>query len=900
MLEYSSMINSMILEFKSNLSKFDKAQFKNNCIVALEAPVDKFILPTVSPTLYTGYIDKVISDIDGIAVDTTELDAFYSKVYKSISLEETDIAIPIIPKDEVQKIRPEYLNSISVEFNTAIKNILSGKMKDTDITKKYNKGEYFDKVKKQLVTTDVVVNDAVDLMMRVNPTIEHVKGSFIQTVILPFIREYPQKSKELKTLAFNTKGAINNSYADIMSSVNAIEDMKTSGKIQDPKMSETLEYAKYNILRQYMNLCAYVSAMLIRKIQYYTSNMIQFIELVNTIYRYYPEGERILHENVLDGEITDIDDTTLVNSMLEDEFQVVLPHIQSVIGKKKMEIANYISRKYNIKIDYMTPIDNDKYPYDVYPYVAVNKTLTNIADNIATFKKLINPDAIIDEILNTAGLSDTFSNKYGDILESIPNVQFYTANNSEGAEMSLLNDITHFEKNVRVISNNAAKIYGFMKELQKEYEVNNHTMDDNLFNEISEVIEQIVKNYKEYILHVAKRLFERLDNLIEVMEYDDEEDNSVPEQFVPYDYSFEYYKSMYDDMVADEKKVFTEMAKEYHRLREKKNRGVNIIYEEVKETEAGEGSTTPKVSKPTTTNSNSNTTNPGDNTNNNSTDNKGKENTGVVARFKEWVKKTWDMIVGNTKKMTTINNDWLLRNKEKLNNLDMDGRSITLAKYPDLEISKINKEMTDASTKIKGIPENNLPAELKKDADTAALFIFPNIPKEIKGANDFSSRIKMKYTYGNDGNKKLVTYSDDDAKQKISEMISFCEEYEKSISDLRRTADTLNNDAAEKQEKISASNKESVTPAKTNTTTEAKPTNESVLFEAEDLNKPDTVSTSSVITNTIKAYTGAVLTELEAKYSDYISTFSKLLGNEADGKAVTNPAQADKQSGNEK
>ena len=106
--------------------------------------------------------------------------------------------------------------------------------------------------------------------------------------------------------------------------------------------------------------------------------MMAYVNLYNMIYNYFPEGELILHESVIDGDLSDIDDSTLVQSIIDNDLNVIIPHIQNAIEKKKMELANILSKKYNRTILLNQKINSEKYPYDIYPYASANKTIADI------------------------------------------------------------------------------------------------------------------------------------------------------------------------------------------------------------------------------------------------------------------------------------------------------------------------------------------------------------------------------------------------------------------------------------------------------------------------------------------------------------------------------------------
>ena len=121
----------------------------------------------------------------------------------------------------------------------------------------------------------------------------------------------------------------------------------------------------------------------------------------------------------------------------------------------------------------------------------------------------------------------------------------------------------------------------------------------------------------------------------------------------------------------------------------------------------------------------------------------------------------------------------------------------------------------------------------------------------------------------------MSTYSGDDAKNKIEEMVRYCEEYDKLYNSVASSLDKLSEAASKKQEEIL-------------NTVGTKNVNESVLYEAngdvkQDGKKAvssegtdDKINTSSVITGVVRDYSGAILTVIEKKYLDYLKVLDKL------------------------
>lgn len=902
-------LNSFLLEFKSNMSDVNKSQFKQACSVV--EGVQDMVFNSISPSVYTKYIEQTIDNFSNVATDAEDLDTFFSSVYKSAYLKDKHISIPLQPANDVEKIRPEYLTNVALEFDAVVKKVIAGGYDELDFKKKYLTGDYFTKLKKQLVKTNIVTNDVRDLMVMDNPTIVKVDNTFIQSTVIPFIRESSQVKKDLINTAVNTKGKIMSTYSDIMNTSNAIITMQRSGKI-DAKKLNILNYVKINMMTQYMNLCAYLTAMLIRKISYYSYNLMQYANLQNTLYNYFPEGKLVLHESVIDGNLEDIDDSTLLNSAIHNDLSVVLPHIQSAIGRKKMEISSYMARRFNYQMSYMGAINSEKYPYDTYPYASANKTIADIINNLHTLEVSLQcEDCVVDDLIANANLEEVFSEKYSSTLTNIPNMSYYKTQTDMGANdktimLSLYNDINKFESNMTIICGNISKCYRYLDGLINKFSTNTTQMNENVFNEVNSLLAQLMKNYKDYVLALTKKLLERLENLTEKLDEVDVADDSRPEEFVPYDYAFESYLCAYDELIMQERQEFESLLREYHKIRSKKERGVNIVYEDTKEADSNSNTPSVQTNAQEQHNENNNKTSTStqtNNTNNTTNNNNGekKQSESIVEIFKKW----WDAIIKKfrdaSKKMTETNNKWLASVKEKILSLDMEKTNITVAPYEGLTADKINADIGKAITKINSINANNLPAELTGKKSKAEVFIFESIPEKVGNQENFSGRIRHYYTFGKTDGEKLITYSGNDAKEKVNEMVTFCESYSQTYSSIANNLDKLTQAASDKQTDIINS-------------TGQKNTNESVMFEADqqqttqNTNTSTTndndqkINTSSVITGIVREYSGLILTVFEKKYLDYIKVLNTLAPAESKGKnetTTTDTQQKNEENNNE-
>ena len=890
-------INSFILEYRKGLSNFDITEYKRNMKYVTEGVVMP-VIGFMNPDIYVNYINKSIEDMKGIAPIASSLNDFYSRVYNSVSLKDKNITIPLQSSSDISKIRPEYFTNVTIDFDLLTKDIISGKAKYKDVKKQLILSDYSDKMKKQLVKTTLVVNDPRDLMSLDSPSLVKIDNEFIQTVIIPFTRNYQSDVNGLIELAANTKARMHSNYESLTATIDGINSMIESDKFSEDT-AKLLTIASYNVIRHYMNLCAYVSGMLIRKMSYYTYNMMSFVTLKNTILNYFPEGEKVLHESVLDGDLDDIDDSILLNSVLTNNLNVVIPHIQNAIGLAKMEIANLVSKKYNLKINFNMDIDAGKYGYDVFPYQASKKALEDIMNALTTFDTLSkDPEMVVDDIISRSGLEETFLSKYTNILTNIEKIDHLNAQMHGIREsdyfLTIYNELNHYESNIESVCRDVTKCYDKLEAIKDNFDINNNQLNDNTYNELKSFVETLIKNFKDFALMLAKKFLSRLDTITDALETTDIDDSeySEPEEFTPYDYSLECAMEAYNEIENDEKVIFESLMRDYNVFRNKKDRGVKIVYEETTTTQNADN-----ANVDVKTDANSQHADNENKTTTANTTNADKQNqTSMIDKFKDFINKIVEQFKAKAAKLFNKNNPWLKSVKAKIENLDYSNTSITLAKYEGVTTDKILADITGAINKINSIKATSLPNELKGSNTKAEQYLFSSIPGKVGNETNFVGRIKQFFTHGNVAGNTLVTYSGNDAKTKVDNMISFCEGYGRMYSEVSSNLDKLKDAAANKQREII----NSLGSATTESVMLEANQNDVKVNGASSTNSQDTkdkVRTSNVITSVVRDYSGAILTVIEKKYLDYIKVLDKLAPKQPDNKAAKNESEADNNNG---
>lgn len=903
------ILNSFVVDHKRAETSFSQENFISNMKFFSEATTidSKIVSQLYDSTIYGRYIAKAVDNLNAMkCVDYVYLDKFFSDVYTSAPLEGKGIIIGLQDVSEIEKIRPEYLSSIPIFFDNYLKAILAGKKKKSDIDREVLNGVFKDRLKRQLVKTTLIVNDTRDLMKIDSPNLVKVDEIFIANNIIPFIRAYSQEVDLLNRIAEQTIARIANANDDIKSSVDALNNMISSGKLDDDTIYKA-KYFAFNMQSQYMSICAYISAMLIRKIAYYTYNMRAIQHLYNLIIAYFPEAEGVLHESVLNGKLDDIDSTELLNSIIGGDLSIILPKIHDVVNRKKIEIANVAAKYMDTKLTAMDDINNNDGEYDNTPYLKLCNTFDQIANQLHDFELAIkDPDVVMDDVLTNLGLDVSYVSKFTEIVNKTRDTYSYdsmlTNHMTDAAAKSLYNEISDFEKNVSDISSKATKVYLYIQALEKAYDVNNGHLDNPTYIEAKEIIENIMSDYKDYCLSVARCIVNRLDNLSHILIENFGDERKIVEATVYPSENIDIYEAVgfvasYDYVLNESAEIFTELMKDYKSMKAHRDRGVKLVYEAEQVPADGSGSTGGNNQA----SANGNGTQDGGNgggqvktaevttdgpvktaakKESDSTNGKNNANEkGIIQAFLDAIKKIKDQWLNKMRQLMSKNGGWLGRVTNKLKSIDPSNVTISIAPYEAVTENTITNLFNTAKTKINSISPDNLPNEIKNGTASARKFIFPDIP-DVKRAESWKQSLSLYFTWGKTASidmkqNKLMVYKGDEATQQINTMIDYCANYDKLANTIDRLIEDLDKAAADKQTSIINSK------SGNNEQNQAQQNN-------------DKTNMNSVITTVVSDFNKAVFTATEKKYLDYFHCLRKLAPQDAEPA----PKNGDNEGGN--
>lgn len=866
MMEYGAEIEAhFIIDHFENTSNFDANRFVDAMeSVLCENTLCKAI--NINTDLYTSYIDRSMRNLNEVlSVDSDKLTEFFQNTYNAFDKDNIiNISISLQDADSVSKIRPQYLMEYVGTLKKCINSIIDERPGSSDEVDDFLSMTNLSKMKKQLVKTNLQISQSKDILVMDTPIIVNIDEAFILTNVIPYLRALPRLNKEIEADVRVVRLYIAKSSIELTNISNILDKLKVSGKIESIRTVRQLDKLLYNAIRNYISLSAYLTHLTIRKMNIISYNMVSYYNLYNTIHNYYPEGDKILHENAIDGKLDDIDDDILVNSMIKNGFQIVHASINNILFNKKHQIASATIALdgFDIYGDIDEIVGN--HDYDRSIYTGTNRIFSILRGNVNRFITMMINGDVFDEALEQSELCVNLGDMYQDDIIKIGNISNYNDMQNRITDKTSKTDIMlrayselyGFKSNMDTLSSNIKKGYYYIKESITKLSNHMYDISDCSRKEMIEFLEDLLNQYKLLVLDISRKLIARIKCLSDfVTSFNKSAVTKTPlhveSDTVSNSELLEYtVDDILKSMDSDNEVMFETLIQNYKSLKSSKETGISILYE----------AEAPKTK----------------------TDVDSK-----LKQLKKFISEIIEKFNNKIRELFTKNGDWLKQNKKALLNLDTSSMTINILPYSSFDINQIGTNINQAVSKLNAL---NITDIYKKSQADLRKEIFPMIPTNIRGIDEkgFSSIVKTYYSIGNNKPANL-TYSGDRAKLEIRKMVEYCEEYQKICSNLEKNLKTLTNAADSKLTQILNSRDvtESVlmniyensdtTPSVENNTVKSNETN--------NQDRPERAKNSSVssnkhaqyISSDIRMFTTAVLTAVEARYVAYISVLRALI-----------------------
>lgn len=786
----SDTTRDFLIEYVNEMSKFDTESYRHMKGTVLTEKV--FDFPGIKDSVNCqGIIKRSLTDLTKMIEtgDIMGLSAFFLRIRNNVVDEHNETVIIVPNLNEVDKIRPQFLPAYVDNVRNTIVMFLKGTVDEERVKQMVSK-EVFEQTKRQICKTTIDTSyDLTDVAKTMSGENVAVTPTYIAANIIPFLKNLAADYKTLARDAALTIDAINDASQKMSDTIQAYNNMNVDHKV-DNKLSLIL----YQAVRNFIALRSYTAFLMTRKILIYSNTLLEYENLYNILYWRHPEGERVLHESVLDGDLgKDVEDFDIYNDMVNGEGNLMAVRIRSTVDRRSNDIANFSNRTIGYNILNVADANGK---YDKNSYQTMVEIFESFTSRINDFVNAIMAGDIFDDAQNHTGFDQTLSVKYSSIINKFSEVAAtdFTANSDLA-----IDQIVSAYSEINDMEDNTLKIKDAIRKAKQSFDEDVRTLNDAKTNqnEISGAVldeacafmEEVEKQFKELVVDVCKAIYNRLINLDDsISVIMDAKDNSSIIVSEATDNLFDA-DSILNEMVIEEAQqraleVFRECVKDYRKSRAYEYERVNVVFEA--DTVAADTASNTQPAQNTT----------GGNANGGKTLGQRLKDIGhAIAEFFRQlfgrVQKDADKAIGN-------NAGWFEKYEEALRNADVSSLSVRMLPYVDDMVKQAETDLENVKNKILNMNDNEVKKLANDRGDTdegvnaLCSFIYKDAikfkqvntgdtKKGKKTNNGFNAVVRQYYAIGTNKRSDETPLTPDQLKARIPIMIDYCKNYKSTI-----------------------------------------------------------------------------------------------------------------------
>lgn len=778
MLSEKLIHDSFLMKETEMMNEYDILNFQNNLQFYKEG-TEEMIASVLNTRgdMYCEMIDQTMEHLRESTTDIKELVNFFEGVYNSPTLDEIPITTKVYNLSAIEKIRPQYLEQITNDIGLNIDKYLAGKISKHEIENTYLSDNYLINCKKNIVRTSIPYNlNAKELAKYDVGTICEINREFISTTVLPFLRNVPQYMKELENTSINVLASIRQSFDNTRVYITVIDKMLNDGKINIDDYRFLNKYL-YKSIRLFMQVASYLSFIMIKKITIVSGSINRYKELHVKILNYFPEGDNLLHESVIDGTFDDFDIGALVHDILQDNNSLFRSVLRNIVNRERADIAFSIGPNANDNDHSMIDISIDNYDYPIAPYHNALNIFKVIEAGFNTIESnLKDPYIPFVDILEKSGFNVDISERFSSIINQISDTSQYDsmiANNNDvnirkQIYFMMLHELSDAESHMDAIVDQIREAYTAYESLENK--VNNgdtlEIRNEMNIDELKVFLKTFDADYRQLILTVMREFIARirsLDHSIKEIDDDVFANIDVDPVLSLEEAEFDFYDFVTESMMeindAINELIFTESLKEYNSVRTFYETGVRVIYE-ADEVQTGEKKTAGSAIK------------------------------NIIESIKTFFTKSKEMLQNIVTKQSG-NVERLQKNRDALINRNFSGVTVNVVPYEKyVTTDEINQNIDTLVNNINALNKDNIKKYNSIKSLNGYLFGFMS---NGMGLTEDISEVTNRYYKVKQAKLEVMPYKGGQAKALMPIMVDYCIEYYTSFNkDLNTKLDNLN------------------------------------------------------------------------------------------------------------
>lgn len=896
MLTTSSYIYDYVTETAKFFNEFDRSNFITNANIALDK-MNTNISLSLKGNHYSNILEKTISHINEIEIDSYAVSEFVTKILGSGRIDSANLNMKDIAKNDPIVLKPQYLNEAVLEYKEVINGIASGKYTVDKIRDLYtNIDAYITTLKKRLVSSNINVHITSKEMIKYdNSNKVDVTTKYLEDEVLPFLQNIPKKKKELTVELTSVNSIVHDTLSNLKKLMEDVSTGISLNKIDDTQKRMMLQYT-FNQVRAILEGVSFITYAALRKVHQFEDNVIECQNVYNALTLLFNDAYTLIESGAFDTRvISPTEISEMADKLADGDNDIFVELSHNIIEYHKGYLSTHLPESTDIPAgdaeDFLTTLlSNHEFNPTIYnnivkAYIEIGNGLEIIAKNCDD--RLM----IFDELIDKAGFALTLSDRFLNEIESLDDLSVYgltdlnIGNNGEKNTIyyMILSEINGYPKITKQIADVCRVIRTKAEYVEDLFTArkNNELAYSESLSELKIFLDSFKDQFKAFNCHIVKGLYKRLKEL--ATKADDCTDNVYPnetlDQYMDDDFFKEAMISNLDEIDALNDIIMESLLKEYYAEREFKERGVRLVYE------------AENTKSTVIVNDNSNGGNVVASSNTGKFNNEKLQS--LLKTIGEWFEKmitSFEDIIG---RQAAKNKKWLADNKDALTSRSYSNVQIQILPYEGISPEQITKDISTLANNVNSMNVQNIQnIKSYEDIRTKLITFGPKF-----GKDDEKVTITNYYKSGNRP-LNMVQYSNNNIKTLVVNiMIPYCENFYDSYKDEIKKQLTAVKTAAENISKIYVSESVSeidglvFTEAEDNaptvqqtsgTKTVSVTTNPpSTNLNNNDSNKSTTESAglsakAGWIKQCIQMYSGSVLNSIRDRNNDYFKVLYAL------------------------
>lgn len=783
MLTMSSCLQDYIIENANFFNDFDKLNFINNASLALNKTDAKLSL-SIKGNQYSHILEKTISHINDIEINSYAVAEFVNKILGSGRVESVKLTMKDITKIDNIVMKPQYLTEAVLNYKEVINGIESGKYDKDKIKNIYaNIHTYIDTLKKRLVSSPISINITPKEMLNHSISeIAVVTTSYLEDKVLAFLQDFPKKKKELiseisliNTSVYTTIAELKKIIENVNIGVAFIERLDSTQK------KLMLNYT-YNMVRAILEGVSFITYAAIRKVHQFEECVVECQNIYNKLTLTFSDVINIIESGLFDNRSITADDAyDIAEKLVDGKNDVFAELANSILGYHKGYISTYTTVTPDVidngDADFSIYTQNmiSQHMYDSELYKDIVKLYIEISNGLDIVAKNYDDRLIVfDDVIKKAGFSLALVDRFQNNIKAIEDLSMYGITNlnigNEGEKEEIyymiLSEISDYPRVTEAIAKVAREVKIRIDYIEDIFNEKHNT--EIAYSETMTELKTFLTSFKDQFRalnnHIVKGLYSRLKELANKADECIDNVHLKPSSSeVTYaentDFCTEAVLATLEEIEDINDIAMEIMLREYYSEREFNERGVRLVYEDVKVVDnSGEGQSTSDVGSKLPNN----------------------KVGSLLQRVSQWFEKTiasFNEVIGRAK---VKNTKWLAENKEYLSGRSYTNVQIEMLPYDKIASTQVTTDIGKLINAVSTMTAENL-KNINSYEDLRTRLI--NFGPKFTNDGDEKVIITNYYKVGNNP-AETVKYANNEIKTLVvNNMIPYCETFYDSYKD---------------------------------------------------------------------------------------------------------------------